>query len=122
MRQFEWVLTAITWYQTETHFDPLTCKNDGTKLIGCNHLGHVYLECPLCGLRRYDIPPYVIELYFKENDIPTMWQIHEATALAEKLGRTVPDSVLVSAVQLEQYIKATKGKVIALGEWNGQSS
>ena len=122
MNRAERLLTAIEWYQTETYFDPLTCRDDGTKLIGRSHIGHVHLECPHCGLRQYEIPPYVFELYHKETDTPTAWQIEEAKMLAEKLGRTVPESVMGSWVQLGNYIKSSKGKVLALGEENRNGS
>jgi hypothetical protein len=120
LKHHERVLVAVEWYQNGTYFDPLVCRNDGTKLIGRAYLGSPYLECPQCGLRQYEIPPYVFELYHKENDIPTTWQLQEAQMLAEKLGRTVPESVIGSWLHLGQYIKATKGKVIELGEANGQ--
>lgn len=122
MKHHERVLVAVEWYQNGTSFDPLTCRDDGTKLIGRAHIGHVHLECPQCGLRQYEIPPYVLELYYKENDIPTAWRIEEAKVLAEKLGRSVPESVLVSAIQLEQYIKSSRGKAIELGEQHGNGS
>jgi hypothetical protein len=115
-------MTAIEWYQTKTHYDPVVCWHDGIKLVGRCHIGHVHLECPHCGYRLYEFPLHVIELYFKENDIPTIWRIEEAKVLAEKLGRSIPESVMGSAMQLEQYIKATRGKVLAFGEKDGNCS
>lgn len=122
MKHYETLIKAIEWYQEETVFDPIVCWEDGGKLVGRCHLGHVHLECPHCGYRMYEFPLHVIELYFKENDIPTMWLLEEAKMLAEKLGRPVPESILGSAMQLANYIKATRGKVLALGEGHGQNS
>ncbi len=116
MKNYERILSAVEWYQNETYFNPLVCRDDGEKLIGRGHLGHVHLECPHCGLRHYEIPAHVDKLYCEAHDMPTIWRLEEAKALAEKLGRVVPESVVGSAVRLRQYINASKGKVIELGE------
>lgn len=121
MKQFEMLLAAVAWYQTETFFDPLVCWHDGTKLVGRAHLGSAFLECPHCGNRLFEIPAFVTKLYYEVHDMPTGWQLQEAQQLAEKLGRPVPESVLDSAMQLGQYIKSARGKVIELGEGHGNN-
>jgi hypothetical protein len=114
VKRFERHLEAIRWYQNETYFTPLICSIDEAPLIGRAHIGQVYLECPLCGLRQYQIPEHVIKLFNETNDIPTNCQLQEAKSLAKKLGKTLPESVLESAMQLANYTKSIRGKVVEL--------
>lgn len=115
-------MQAIEWFQSQPNVVPLTCRRDGTKLIGQNsHVGTTYLECPLCGVRYYRIPPHVLKSFSAANDIPSGGQIVEAIGLADSLNKKIPSEVLSSAMKIKNYINALKGQLIERGVNHGNS-
>lgn len=122
MKRHERLMLAIEMYQARTNAVHLVCRDDGTKLIGRCHLGHVYLECQVCGLRRYEIPSHLLQQYMCAKDSPTSWQISEAHELATELERSVPVEVLHSAMKLQNYINSIKGQLVEKRGLNGKTA
>ena len=70
MKRHEREFEMARWYQEDTYFDPATCQADGTKLVAeLSPIGTVNLACPYCGLATSKIPPYIFEMYARENSL-----------------------------------------------------
>lgn len=71
MKRYERELEIVNLFQQDPLFEPIVCPQDGIKMNGRAHIGHVYLECPLCGHRQYKIPPQITALYFEQISLPS---------------------------------------------------